>query len=100
MGHQMACMEDKMNAMTVTITPAEQVDELIQKVAVENSLELSEAFSQASPVGKKTPLLKIQDQPEKDDLEAWLANLRNTYMTLISVLYTEVLQKYMIFFVI
>jgi len=52
-------MEDKMNAMTVTITPAEQVDELIQKVAVENSLELSEAFSQASPVGKKTPLLKI-----------------------------------------
>jgi charged multivesicular body protein 1 len=66
-----------MNATTATITPAEQVDELIQKVADENSLELSEAFSQAGPVGKKTPVLKVQDQPDKDDLEARLANLRN-----------------------
>jgi division protein CdvB (Snf7/Vps24/ESCRT-III family) len=66
-----------MNGTTATITPAEQVDELIQKVADENSLELSEAFSQAGPVGKKTPQLKVQDQPDKDDLEARLANLRN-----------------------
>jgi charged multivesicular body protein 1 len=72
-----AYMEDTMNATTATITPAEQVDELIQKVADENSLELSEAFSQAGPVGKKTPVLKVQDQPDKDDLEARLANLRN-----------------------
>jgi charged multivesicular body protein 1 len=73
-----AYMEDTMNATTATITPAEQVDELIQKVADENKLALSDAFNQAGPVGKKTPQLKVQEeQPEKDDLQARLANLRN-----------------------
>lgn len=71
-------MEGTMNATTATSTPAEQVDELIGRVADENNLELGEAFSNAGPVGKKTPQLK---QPEKsqvqDDLEARLANLRN-----------------------
>ena len=71
-------MEGSMNATTATSTPAEQVDELISKVADANNLELGEAFSQAGPIGKKTPALA---QPEKnavaDDLEARLANLRN-----------------------
>lgn len=71
-------MEGTMNATTATSTPAEQVDELIGRVADENNLELGEAFSNAGPVGKKTPQLK---EPEKsqvqDDLEARLANLRN-----------------------
>ena len=73
-----AYMEDTMNTTTATLTPAEQVDELIQKVADENSLELSQAFSQAGPIGKKTPQLKVQDLQGNDDLEARLANLRNS----------------------
>lgn len=71
-------MEGTMNATTATSTPAEQVDELISRVADENNLQLGEAFSQAGPVGKKVP--KVQDEkPAKvqDDLEARLANLRN-----------------------
>lgn len=69
-----------MNATTASTTPAEQVDDLIGRVADENNLELGEAFSQAGPVGKKTPSLK-ESEAEKpvaaDDLEARLANLRS-----------------------
>jgi len=72
-------MEGTMNATTATSTPAEQVDTLIGQVADANNLELGEAFSQAGPVGKKTPTVKehSQEQPIADDLEARLANLRN-----------------------
>jgi charged multivesicular body protein 1 len=71
-------MEGTMNATTATSTPAEQVDELISRVADENNLELGEAFSNAGPVGKKTPQLKQPAKAEvQDDLEARLANLRN-----------------------
>lgn len=72
-------MEGTMNATTATSTPAEQVDELIGKVADENNLMLGEAFTQAGPVGKKTPQLQQpnEEEPVKDDLEARLANLRN-----------------------
>mmetsp|Transcript_6803 Transcript_6803/g.9904 ORF Transcript_6803/g.9904 Transcript_6803/m.9904 type:complete len:214 (-) Transcript_6803:203-844(-) len=71
-------MEDSMNATTATITPAEQVDELIKMVADENSLQLGDAFAQAGPIGKKTPKLQQvqEEEPEKDDLQARLANLR------------------------
>ena len=71
-------MEDSMNATTASITPAEQVDELIKMVADENSLELGQAFAQAGPIGKKTPKIQgpTQEEPAKDDLEARLANLR------------------------
>ena len=72
-------MEGTMNATTASSTPAEQVDELIGKVADENNLELGEAFTEAGPLSAKTPALK---QPAKkdaveDDLESRLANLRN-----------------------
>jgi len=72
-------MEGTMNATTATSTPAEQVDTLIEQVADANNLELGEAFSQAGPVGKKTPQVKeaTQEKPIADDLEARLANLRN-----------------------
>jgi len=40
-------------------------------------LELGEAFSQAGPVGKKTPAVSEPAQPVADDLEARLANLRS-----------------------
>lgn len=72
-------MEGTMNATTATTTPAEQVDNLIMMVADENNLELGEAFSDAGPVGKKTPKVSEAeaDQPVADDLEARLANLRS-----------------------
>mmetsp|Transcript_6598 Transcript_6598/g.13577 ORF Transcript_6598/g.13577 Transcript_6598/m.13577 type:complete len:207 (-) Transcript_6598:910-1530(-) len=72
-------MEGTMNATTATSTPAEQVDTLIGQVADANNLELGEAFSQAGPVGKKTPTVKesTEEQPVADDLEARLANLRS-----------------------
>lgn len=72
-------MEGTMNATTATSTPAEQVDSLISQVADANNLELGEAFSQAGPVGKKTPSLKEsqKEAPVADDLEARLAKLRN-----------------------
>lgn len=72
-------MEGTMNATTATSTPAEQVDTLIEQVADANNLELGEAFSQAGPVGKKTPTVKESTvaKPVADDLEARLANLRN-----------------------
>ena len=71
-------MEGTMNATTATSTPAEQVDELISRVADENNLQLGEAFSNAGPVGKKAPQLHQPAKTEvQDDLEARLANLRN-----------------------
>jgi charged multivesicular body protein 1 len=70
-------MEGAMNATTATSTPAEQVDELIGRVADENNLELGEAFSEAGPIAKKTPDVKEPTKPESNDLEARLANLRN-----------------------
>lgn len=72
-------MEGAMNATTATSTPAEQVDELVQKVADANNLELGDAFSQAGPIGKKTPALQApaKETPVTDDLEARLANLRS-----------------------
>ena len=72
-------MEGAMNATTATSTPAEQVDSLINRVADENNLELGEAFSQAGPVGKKTPEISQKEpaKPETEDLEARLANLRS-----------------------
>ena len=69
-------MEGTMNATTATSTPAEQVDELISQVADANNLELGEAFSEAGPVGKKTPALKQSAQGETDDLESRLAALK------------------------
>lgn len=71
-------MEGSMNATTATSTPAEQVDGLIQIVADEHQLDLGDAFSEAGPVGKKTPQLKQPESKEEvsDSLEARLANLR------------------------
>mmetsp|Transcript_36562 Transcript_36562/g.88604 ORF Transcript_36562/g.88604 Transcript_36562/m.88604 type:complete len:134 (-) Transcript_36562:139-540(-) len=69
-------MEGTMNATTATSTPAEQVDDLISQVADANNLELGEAFSEAGPVGKKTPSLAKPDA-EADDLETRLANLKS-----------------------
>jgi len=70
-------MEGSMNATTATSTPAEQVDELIGRVADENNLELGEAFNDAGPVGAKLPKKKEDVKVDQDDLEARLANLRN-----------------------
>jgi charged multivesicular body protein 1 len=75
-------MESTMNATTASSTPAEQVDELISKVADENNLELGEAFTSVGPLGTKTPALLTTAKPvESDsvanDLESRLANLRN-----------------------
>ena len=67
-----------MNATTASTTPAEQVDNLISRVADENNLELGEAFSEAGPVGKKVPTVGEAAKPvAADDLEARLANLKN-----------------------
>ena len=72
-------MENAMNSTTATSTPAEQVDELVQKVADANNLELGDAFREAGPIGQKVPSLKEAPKKEAatDDLEARLANLRN-----------------------
>merc|ERR1712151_1293766 len=68
-------MEGSMNATTATSTPSEQVDTLITMVADENNLELGEAFTEAGPVGKKTPQLQEPAKEEvADSLEARLAN--------------------------
>ena len=69
-------MQGTMNATTATSTPADQVDNLINRVADENNLELGEAFSQAGPVGKKAPATEEQPTAVQPDLEARLANLR------------------------
>jgi len=80
-------MEGTMNATTATSTPAEQVDELIGRVADENNLELGDAFTEAGPIGNKLkPVVEpAKVEPKKtavgvsagtDDLEARLANLR------------------------
>merc|ERR1712003_570065 len=55
-------MEGAMNATTATSTPTEQVDELIERVADANNLELGEAFSQAGIIGNKIPSLKEQEK--------------------------------------
>lgn len=70
-------MEQTMNSTTAVSTPAEQVDELISKVADENNLELGEAFTEAGPVGTKTPAVTAKPDTTQNDLEARLANLRN-----------------------
>ena len=72
-------MENSMNATTVTSTPADQVDTLISRVADEHNLQLGDAFSEAGPLGKKTPTISNPNtaKPGEDDLEARLANLRN-----------------------
>jgi len=70
-------MEGTMNATTAMSTPAEQVDTLIGRVADEHNLALGDAFTQAGPVGKKTPATAQEEKPVADDLEARLANLRN-----------------------
>ena len=69
-------MEGTMNATTAMSTPAEQVDTLIGRVADEHNLALGDAFTQAGPVGKKTPAAAEGEKPVADDLEARLANLR------------------------
>ena len=69
-------MQGTMNATTATTTPADQVDNLINRVADENNLELGEAFSQAGPVGKKAPATEEQPTAVQPDLESRLANLR------------------------
>lgn len=69
-------MESTMNATTAVSTPAEQVDELIAHVADTNNLELGDAFSQAGPVGTKTPQVAKPESTQMD-LESRLANLRN-----------------------
>lgn len=69
-------MEGAMNATTATSTPAEQVDDLINKVADENNLALGDAFRQAGPVGESLPAQKEAEQPATNDLEARLANLQ------------------------
>jgi charged multivesicular body protein 1 len=73
-------MESTMNATTASSTPAEQVDELISKVADENNLELGEAFTSVGPLGTKTPALTtkpVESDSVANDLESRLANLRN-----------------------
>ena len=66
-----------MNATTAMSTPAEQVDDLIGRVADEHNLALGEAFTQAGPVGKKVPQATEAEKPVADDLESRLANLRS-----------------------
>jgi charged multivesicular body protein 1 len=72
-------MEQTMNSTTAVSTPAEQVDELISKVADENNLELGSAFTEAGPVGSKKPVVASTAKPDSTqmDLESRLANLRN-----------------------
>jgi charged multivesicular body protein 1 len=72
-------MESTMNATTASSTPAEQVDELISKVADANNLELGEAFTSVGPLGTKTPVLSkpVESDSVANDLESRLANLRN-----------------------
>jgi charged multivesicular body protein 1 len=72
-------MEQTMNSTTATSTPAEQVDELISKVADENNLQLGSAFTEAGPVGSKKPAITTTAKPDTTqmDLESRLANLRN-----------------------
>ena len=70
-------MEGTMNATTAVSTPAEQVDDLIGRVADEHNLALGEAFTQAGPVGKKLPQSAQSEKPVDDSLEARMASLRN-----------------------
>ena len=72
-------MEATMNSTTAVSTPAEQVDELIGKVADENNLQLGDAFAEAGPIRKETPQIKQPANKDSvtDDLESRLANLRN-----------------------
>jgi len=68
-------MEGTMNATTATITPAEQVDELIMMVADQNNLALGEEFHELAP-GKKVPQQPAEEKVD-DSLEARLAGLRS-----------------------
>lgn len=71
-----AYMDDAMANTTSSSTPVDQVDDLVKMVADQNNLELGAAFSELStPVGAKVPEPE-KVQPETNDLEARLANLR------------------------
>jgi charged multivesicular body protein 1 len=75
-------MENSMNATTVTSTPSEQVDSLINQVADQHNLQLGDAFTEAGPIKGKTPQVAVEPTKQQpvaieDDLEARLANLRN-----------------------
>ena len=70
-------MEDAIGNTTATMTPANQVDQLIAVVADENNLELGQAFSDLGPL--QTGIQKNEaekEAPNADDLEARLAALR------------------------
>lgn len=69
-------MEGAMNSTTATITPAEQVDGLIQMVADQNNLELGDEFSELVPSKKVPQKEAAPKEAEADSLEARLANLR------------------------
>lgn len=69
-------MEGTMNSTTATITPAEQVDGLIQMVADQNNLELGDEFSELVPSKKVPQKEAAPKEAQPDSLEARLANLR------------------------
>ena len=70
-------MEDAIGNTTATMTPANQVDQLIAVVADENNLELGQAFSDLGPLQTGIQKNEVEKEaPNADDLEARLAALR------------------------
>ncbi|KAJ3205857.1 Charged multivesicular body protein 1a [Dinochytrium kinnereticum] len=70
---QTGYMESSMSQTTAMTTPGEQVDELIQKVADENGLELQMEM----PGALKGTIGTVTVDKEQDDLTERLAKLRN-----------------------
>ena len=67
-------VEASMNQTTTLSTPQDQVDSLIQQVAVENGLELAEQLG-VNSVGNTT--VTVQAEEEQDELIARLARLKS-----------------------
>ena len=67
-------VEASMNQTTTLSTPQDQVDSLIQQVAVENGLELAEQLG-VNSVGNTT--VTVQAEEEQDELTARLARLKS-----------------------
>eukprot|EP01123_Difflugia_compressa_P013888 TRINITY_DN6745_c0_g1_i1.p1 TRINITY_DN6745_c0_g1~~TRINITY_DN6745_c0_g1_i1.p1 ORF type:complete len:197 (+),score=39.16 TRINITY_DN6745_c0_g1_i1:16-606(+) len=68
-------VENTINQTTALTTPQGQVDDLIQQVAVENGLELTEQLGRIVP-SKAQPEVEQQAAVEQDELSQRLAKLK------------------------
>jgi len=70
-------MDDTMSAATTLSTPQGQVDSLIQQVADENGLEITDQLAEIQPGSSTLEATKQADKSKESDLDRRLQALRN-----------------------